>query len=117
MEDDEVVLCVLSLQLVVVLQQVLVVAVQLRVARVELCSTQLRVVEEEAATEVVHRLLSLRQELVGEERHVVASLAEQFGEERIVAPLALVAYAVEREEVLEHEAREVPRRYNVGVLH
>ena len=109
MEYYEVVVGVLSLQLVVVLQQVLVVAVQLRVARVELRRAQLRVVQEEAATEVVHCLFSLRQKLVGDERYVVARLAEQFGEERIVAPFALVAHTVHREELLEDETREVPR--------
>ena len=45
---------------------------------------------------------------------VVARFPEQFGEERIVAPLAFISHGIERKEVLEHEAGEIPWRYNVG---
>ena len=115
-EDNEVVVAVLVLKLLIVAQQSVVKLVQLRVAGVKLCRRELGVVEEETAAEVVHRLLSLGQELVGDERNVVASLAEHSREERIVAPLALVAHSVGREDVLEHEACKVPRTNHIGIL-
>ena len=44
---------------------------------------------------------------------MIACLSEYFREQRIVAPLSLIAYGVEREEVLEDKAREVPRSYHI----
>ena len=59
-ENDEVVVAVLTLKFVVILEQIFVKLVQLGVAGVELCRTQLRIVQEESATEVVHRLTGFR---------------------------------------------------------
>ena len=86
----------------------------LLVARVKLRLAQHRVVEEEASGEVEDLLLGSWQELVGEEGDMVASLAEDFREERIVAPLAFLSYDMHREHVLEDIACQVPRGYNVG---
>ena len=115
-EDGEVMVTLLRLQLVIVFEQALVEDMQLVVARVKLCRTELRVVEEEAATEIVDRLLGFGQELVREERHMIAGLTEQLGEERIVAPLALLSHNMHGEKVLEHKAREVPWCHHVCKL-
>ena len=48
---------------------------------------------------------------------MVASLSKQFGEERIVAPLALLPYHVHREQIFEHKAGKVPWRHHIGKLH
>ena len=48
---------------------------------------------------------------------MITCLAEHGREQRIVAPLALVAHRIEREDVLEDEAREVPGTHYVGVFH
>ena len=90
-EDYEIVISALSFQLVVVLEQTLVVGVKPVVARVELRCAERRVVEEKSAAEVIDGLACLGQELVGEERHVVARLAEHLGEQRIVAPFAFLS--------------------------
>ena len=76
-----------------------------------------RVVQEESATEVVHSLARLRQKLVGDKGNVIACLAEHSREKRIVAPLTLVAYGVERENMLEDKARKIPRTHYVGIFH
>ena len=89
---------------------------ELGVADVELCLAQRGVVEEEASREIVDGLLGLRQELIGEEGDPVAGLAEECGEERIVAPLAFLPDNMHREEVLEDKAREVPAAHHVGEL-
>ena len=104
---------VAALKAVVVVEQVFVEDVHAVVAHVKLRLAQLGVVEEEAPAEVVDGILGARQKLVGEKRHVIARLAEHFGKERIVAPFALVAGGIEREEMLEDEAREVPRGHHV----
>ena len=114
MEYYQIVLSVVALQPVIVAQQSVVVSVKPRVARVEHGVAQLRIVQEEAAAEVVDSLLSLRQKLVGKERYMISCLAEQLGEQRIVAPFAFVAHCIEREESLEHKARKIPRRHNVA---
>ena len=62
------------------------------------------------------------QELVGDERHAISRPAEQFGEERVIAPVALVAYGMNGEDVLEHETCEIERgndireRYQIALL-
>ena len=88
---------------------------QLRVARVEHGAAQRLVVKEEASAEVIDSLLRLRQELVGYESDMIAGAAEQFGEQRIVAPVAGIANGIHGEEVLEDVAREIPWRH--GILH
>ena len=45
---------------------------------------------------------------------MVARLAKQFREQRIVAPLSLVAHRVEREQVLEHKTGQVPGRNHIA---
>ena len=93
-EDDEVVPLEVYLavfqETVVVGQQAVVERMQLGVAHVKLCLAQRGVVEEEAAREVIHSLLGLWQELIGEERYLVACLAEQLREQWVVAPFAFL---------------------------
>ena len=48
---------------------------------------------------------------------MITCLAEHGREQRIVAPLTLVAHRIEREDVLEDEAREVPGAHYVGIFH
>ena len=91
--------------------------VQLLVSHVKLRLAEVRVVEEEASAEVIYRFFCLRQKLVGDEGDVVASLPEQFGKQRVVTPFAAVADGMEREDVFEHEAREVPARHHVVKHH
>ena len=117
-EDEEVRVNVnvpVPVNTVIVAKQSLVEDVKLRVSHVKLLLGERLVVDEESAREVIHRLLGLRQELIGEECHPVARLAEELAEERIVAPVRRVAHAVGGHQVLEYEARQVPRRY--GVVH
>ena len=99
------------------LQQAVVPDVGLLVAVVEHCCRETRVVQEEFAGEIKHRLARLRQELVGEERHIVACPLEHFGEERIVAPRPLLSDDVGRQHVLEDETRQVPGRHYISELH
>ena len=89
----------------------------LLVAVVEHSSREARVVQEESAGEIKHRLARLRQELVGEERHIVARPLEHFGEERIVAPRPLLSDDVGRQHVLEDETRQIPGRHHIRELH
>ena len=65
--------------------------VELVVANVKLGFAELGVVEEESSAEVIYRLFGLWEELVGDERHVIACLAKQFRKQRIVAPFPTVA--------------------------
>ena len=116
MEDGQRPCALLVFQLPVVIEQSVVVSVNGGVARVEHAAAQYGVVEEETAAEVVDGLLGTGQELVGDECHVVAGLTEQLGEERIVAPVALLPDDVHGEDVLEAEAGEVPWRHHVGVF-
>ena len=104
------------LEAVVALEQPVVEGVERFVAQVELLFAQRRVVEKEAAAEVVDRLIGLGEELVGEECHLIARLSEQFGEERIVAPFPFLAHDVRGEHVLEYETREIPARDDVAEL-
>ena len=116
-EDDEVVVCALRLQRVVVIfQEPVIEGVQLGVAAVKLQLAQFWVVEEEAATEIIHCLLRLGKKLVGDEGDVVACLPEQLGEEGVVAPVALLSDDMGGEYVLEHEAGEVPAGHHVAEL-
>ena len=48
---------------------------------------------------------------------MIARLAEHLGEERIVAPLARIADGMERQHVLEHVTRQVPRSHHIGKGH
>ena len=120
MEDDEVVAFEVYLafvqEVVVIAEQSLVEAVKARVAQVKLRLAQYRVVEEEASREIVNRLPGGKEKLVGQERDLIARLAEKLREERIVAPLTLLANDVHRQHVLEHETREVPARHHVVEL-
>ena len=84
----------LALQLLVVVEQSVVEAVERCVAGVKLCFAQHFVIEEESSAEVIHRLLGLRQELVCHECHMITCLSEHFGEERIVTPFAFVSHRV-----------------------
>ena len=121
MEDDEVVLPQINLarfeEIVVILQQARIVTVERGVAQVKLSTVQRGIVEKKSATEIKHSRSRLHQELVGEERHLVARLLENLGEKRIVAPLALLPHDVHGEHVFKHIAREVPRRNHVGERH
>ena len=51
---------------------------------------QFFIIQEKASTEVVDGFFGLRKELIGDERHMIACLAEQLWEERIVAPFAFL---------------------------
>ena len=118
MEDDERPITNLSRGgfLIPIPEQTVVPRVYGRIAITEHGIGELRVVQEETAGEVKDRLLCFRQELVGEEGHVVACLLEHFGKERIVAPRTLVANNIERQHVLEDEARQVPGRHDISKL-
>ena len=103
--------------LIIIGQQTLIEDVCTLVAMVEHCSGKVGVVQEKSAREVVNCLFSFRQELVGQECHIVACLAKYFGKERIVAPLALLPHHMHGEKALEHETRQVPRCHNIGERH
>ena len=89
---------------------------QLGVAMVELEFAQLWVVQEETAAKIIDSLLGLWKKLIGDEGHIVASLAEYLREERVVAPFALFTHYMSGEHVLEHETGEVPAGYHIGKL-
>ena len=114
MEDNQIMRGVLGLQAVVVVQKTFVEIAELIVAGIEHSLRELGIIKEETAREIVDGLFSLRQELVGEESHMIAGLAEHLGEQRIVAPLAAVAHTIEREQVLEDETGQVPRSHHIG---
>ena len=117
MENGEIMVGLELFQTVIIIfQQSIVQCMQLGVSVVELQLAQFRIVQEEAAAEVIYRLLSLRQEFVGDEGYVVSCLAEYLREERIVAPFSLVAYHIGREHVLEYEACEVPAGHDICKL-
>ena len=117
MENGEIMVGLVLFQAVIIIfQQSIVQCVQLGVSVIELQLAQFRIVQEEAAAEVIYRLLSLRQEFVGDEGYVVSCLAEYLREERIVAPFSLVAYHIGREHVLEYEAGEVPAGHDICKL-
>ena len=117
MENGEIMVGLVLFQTVIIIfQQSIVQRMQLGVSVVELQLAQFRIVQEEAAAEVIYRLLSLWQELVGDEGYVVACLAENLREERIVAPFSLVAYHIGGEHVLEYEAGEVPAGHDICKL-
>ncbi len=48
---------------------------------------------------------------------MIARLAKHLREERIVAPLPPLADDMHREDILEDEARQVVRRYDIAELH
>ena len=75
MKDCQIMLFVVFLQLVIVRQYAVIKLMQRGVAGVEL-----RLVQEETATEVIHSFFGLRQELIGDERNVVARLSEYLWE-------------------------------------
>ena len=64
-----------------IMQQSVVQIVELGVAMVKLQFAQFRVVQEEAAAEIINRLLCLWQEFVGDEGNVITCLAEHLREE------------------------------------
>ena len=121
MEEDEVGLLQINLtrfeEIVVILQQTCIVTVERGVAQVKLGAVQRGVVEKESATKIKHRCGRLHQELVGEERHLVARFLEDLGEKGIVAPFAWLPHDMHREHVFKHIAREVPRCNHVGERH
>ena len=90
---------------------------ELGVARVKLRPAEHGVVEEEPAAEVIDCLFGLRQELIGEECHVIAGFAEHLGEEGIVTPLPLLAHHMEGEHVLEHKTGQIPTGDDIGKFH
>ena len=100
--------------LIIGLQETLVKTVGLGVTNIKLPLAQFRIVQEEVAAEVVDGLLRLGQELVGDKRYVIASLAEHLWEKRLVAPLATIADGIERQHVLEDKARQIPRGHHIG---
>ena len=86
MEDDQVMFFVLVAQFfVVIIEQSLVELVQFVVACVEHGLRKLRVVEEKTAAEVINSFLGLWQELVSDERYMIAGLAEKLRKQWIVA--------------------------------
>ena len=87
MENHQVVRLVFPLQGVVFLKHALVELMETCVTGVKLRLTQLRVVQEKAAAEIIDRLPRFGQKLVGDERHVIARLTEHLREERTIAPL------------------------------
>ena len=110
-------LALARLQPLIVGNQILVEDVQFLVPLVKLRLAQHRIIQEEPAAEVVDRLLGLRQELVRDERHVVACLPEQLREQGIVTPLSFLPYHMHREHILEHETGQVPGCHHVGIFH
>ena len=117
MEDDEVVLALFFLQFVVIVgKQSVIQGVKFRIAAVKLEFAQFGVIEEEAAAEIEYSLLGLRQEFVGNEGDMIPRLTKEFGEERIVAPLALLAHHMRGEYILEHKTCKVPARHHVRKL-
>ena len=119
MEDGEtglvgICLAIFHHYLVVISQYSCVVFIQLGVANIKLGLAQDGIVEEESSTEVIHSFLGLGKKLVGDEGHTITCPSEQFGEERVVTPVALVAHGVQGEDILEYEAREIIWRYDVG---
>ena len=118
-EDGEVVLAAVfrCLQLVVVvIEQTVIEGMKLGVAAIKLQLAQLWIVQEETATEVIDGFLGLWQKLVGDEGDMIACLAEQLWEERIVAPLSLLANHMGREDVLENKTRQVPTGHDIRKL-
>ena len=107
----------LCFQAGVLAYQVLVVAVNAVVARIEHGLAQRGIVEEKATTKIVNSLFCFRQKLVGDERYVITCLAKQFGKEGIVAPFASLAHIVERENMFENVAGKVPRRHHIVEFH
>ena len=115
-EDGKIILTVgfnFLQSVVIVLQQSVVQGVQLRVAAVKLQLAEFRIVEEETAAEVIYGFLGLRQKFIGDEGDVVTCLTEDFREERIVAPLALLADDMGGEYVLENKAGEIPAGHDI----
>ena len=110
---DEIVVSICLFQAVVLQSDAVVVVVEFLVARIEHRLAQRFVVQEEPAAEVIYGLLGLRQKLVGDEGDVIACLAEQLREQRIVAPLVLVANGIHREHHLEYITGEVPRCHSI----
>ena len=101
------------IQRIVGFQQRLVVSVSTAVAGIKLALAEVRIVEEEAAAEVVDGILRLGLELIRQKVHLIASLTEHLGEERLVAPFPLFADSPERQHVLEHKTREIPRSHHI----
>ena len=114
-EDNQVVLLAFFFQVIVILQQSLIEIIQLGIPGVEHRLAQLRVIQEEAATKIVYLFSGLRQELVGEEGHMITRLTEKLREERIVTPLTLITYCIHREEMLEDITGKVPGRHHVSI--
>ena len=100
---------------IVVVEQSFVVAVCFLVAVCELCLGEFGVVEKESAAEVIDSFFGFGEKLIGEEGYLVACFFEELGEERIVAPLALLSDGVEGEDFLEDKGCEIPVGYDVGV--
>ena len=101
------------IQRIVGFQQRLVVSVSTAVAGIKLALAEVRIVEEEAAAEVVDGILRLGLELIRQKVHLIASLTEHLGEERLIAPFPLFADSPERQHVLEHKTREIPRSHHI----
>ena len=82
---------------------------QTSISDIKLLLAQFRIVQEESPAEVIDRLVSLRQELVGNKRHMVTSLTEHLWEERLITPFPTIPYGIEREHVLKDKTRQIPR--------
>ena len=72
------------------------------------------VIEEKAATEVIYRVFCMRKKLICQEIHLITSLAKQLTEEGIIAPIAVITYAISRHKVLEDKACKVPWRCGIA---
>ena len=108
MQDNQIMLLILLLQTVVLLQHALVIRIKTGVTCIKQLFAQIRIVQEETSAEVVNSLVSLRLELVGDKRNVIACLAEYFWEEWFIAPFLFFADGLQRQDVLEHKTGKIP---------
>ena len=101
-------------QLVEILYNPIVVWVQAIVANIKLRLTKQWIIQKETAAEIIYGLFGAGKKLVGYECHLIPCLSEELREERIVAPCALVAHTMQREDVLKHKTGEVPRSHHIS---
>ena len=84
---------------------------------IKLHLAQQLIVDEESTAKVIYGILGVRQELIRQEIDLIASLAEQLTEERIVTPITIIAYGIGGHKMLEDEGRKIPRCHDIGILH
>ena len=96
MQDDQIMLLILSLQLIISIKYSLIEAIKRGVTGVKLTLAHLWVIQKESATKIIDRLFGLRLKLVGNKGHVITRLTEYFGEERCIAPLTTITDCMKR---------------------